>query len=56
MSDLGFPEFVVGTCVKDLVRSVVLDDDCGARAVEAGAGLGDESPTSFPDNDGGWAG
>lgn len=55
MFDLGFPEFVVGIRVEDLGRTVVLDDR-GAWAVEAGAVLGEEGPTSFPDNDGSWAG
>lgn len=52
MFDLGFPE-VVGTCVEDLVRSVVSDN--GTRVVEAGVELGDEGLTSFADNVGGWA-
>jgi hypothetical protein len=50
--DLDFPE-VVGTCVEDIVRSVVSDD--GARVVESGAGLGDEGLSSFVNKVGGWA-
>ena len=50
--DLDFPE-VVGTCMKKLGCFVVSDN--GARAVEVGAGLGDEGLTSFTDSVGGWA-